>query len=239
MSAAAIETEAVVVRLVDYGEADRIVGLFTRSSGLVSAVARAARRSQRRFGGTLQTGHHLVVELVPGRHGLGRLESARIVDPHLGLTTDLERLTEAALVLKAIREHMPEGEPDESVFDALVEQLAAVSTSGAEPRRLVRFRLGLFDHLGVGPQLDRCVRCGKEAPLDRPGCFDARLGGLVCRSCGGSSFVLSAAALTLARQIRRGEPPDPTPEAATELGRALDALAAVHLARRGSDAEVR
>lgn len=238
-AASAIETEAVVVRLVDYGESDRIVGLYTRSAGLVSAVARAARRSQRRFGGTLQTGHHLVVEIVPGRNGLGRLESARIVDPHLGLTTELARLEEAATVLRAIREHLPENQPDEAVFDALVAQLSAVSTAGPEPTRLVRYRLGLFDHLGVGPELDRCIRCGREAPADRPACFDARLGGIVCRACGGSALVLSSAARGLARSIRRDEPVEANAEAAAELGHALDLLATVHLARRGPAADPR
>lgn len=234
MSASTIETDAVVVRLVDYGEADRIVGLYTRALGLVSVVARAARRSQRRFGGALQTGHHLRVELAPGRSGLGRLDTARILDPHLGLVTDLARLEEAAVALQAIREHLPEGEPDEEVLDALLAELAAASTLGADPGRLQRFRLALFDRLGVGPELERCVRCGREAPAERAACFDARLGGLVCRACGGAAIVLSPETRELARRSRRNEAGSATAEAVDELGRVLDAVATVHLARRGA-----
>ena len=90
-----VPTRALVVRLADYGDTDRIVGLFTRSRGLVSAIAKSARVSTKRFGGALQSGQ--LLDVVFGRSGgaLERLESATIVDAHLGLLTDLAKLDEA------------------------------------------------------------------------------------------------------------------------------------------------
>lgn len=250
----AVEAEALVVRLVDFGESDRIVGLFTRELGLVSAIARGARRSARRFAGALQTGQRIVAELGLASGSLHRLEGARLVDPHLGLLRELPRLDEAALLLRILRDNIPEGEPDAELFERSVAHLSELSEHGADPRRLLGFRLLVLDRLGIGPELESCVRCGRAAPAERPACVDARLGGLVCRACGGAPLVLSAEARRLARSLRDGAPSGPgrsiplgqevtgataaapDPEAAlAELGRALDALGAVHLARRGGD----
>lgn len=237
MGARALErTQALVVRLADSGEADRIVGLYTRAHGLESAIAKSARRSTKRFGGALQTGQRLEVELVRAGSGLPRLESARIVDAHLGLLLDLARLEEASVVLRALRDLVPEGEPDPALFDDAVGHLAALAAEGADPCRLVGFRLRLVDRLGVGPELDRCVRCGRDAG-EKSAYVDARLGGLVCRACGGSGLLLSAPARALAASIRDESDPPAAGEsrdaAVDELVRLLDALVQHHLASRG------
>jgi DNA repair protein RecO (recombination protein O) len=235
---AAIATPAIVVRLVDFGDSDRIVGLFTESLGLVSAVARNARRSRKRFAGALQTGHRLDVELVRGRGSLARLESAQLVDPHLGISKDLGRLEEAASVLRAVRDHMAEGVPDPAIFESLARYLTLLDHEPASAVRLVAFRLSLFDRLGVGPELERCVSCGRQAPPERSAGFAPNAGGLVCRACGGGSLVLSAASRTLARELREGhgaaasETSPGLRESALELGRALDALESYHLSHR-------
>lgn len=233
-SRAAITTQAVVVRLVDFGESDRIVGLFTRAAGLVSAIAKGARRSRKRFAGALQTGHLLEVDLVQGRSGMGRLEAARLIEPHLGLSTDLGRIEEASVALRAIRDHVPSALADEEIFDALTTYLHDLAGGTADLSRSLAFRLCLFDRLGVAPELDRCVVCGRLAPANRPACFDPARGGLVCRACGGASVVLAASTRELARAIREGsraEAPPPR-DAQLALSRALESFAAHHLAYR-------
>jgi len=228
-----VPTRALVVRLADYGDTDRIVGLFTRSRGLVSAIAKSARVSTKRFGGALQSGQ--LLDVVFGRSGgaLERLESATIVDAHLGLLTDLAKLDEAAVVLRALRDHLAEVEPDPELFDRAARHLAELAVSGPDAVRLVAFRLDLFDRLGVGPELDRCVRCGRDAG-ERPAYVDPRQGGLVCRACGGGGHLVSAATRRLARGLRGGGSPLTESADALALSTILDAIAGFHLATRGS-----
>lgn len=234
MSARAqVTTAALVVRLVDFGEADRIVGLLTRTHGLVSAVARGARKSRKRFGGVLQTGHALEVDFVPGASSLARLDAARLIAPHLGIVGDLERLDEASRVIRVVRDSVADSVPDPELFDAVLAHLGALDRGGADSARLAGFRLDLFDRLGVAPELERCVVCAKPAPAERPAYFDPGRGGLVCRGCGGAHMILSTEARSLARKRRAGDSVEGADRAvANELNRALDAFEARHLAHR-------
>jgi len=232
----AVRTTALVVRLADHGEADRIVGLFSRGLGLISAIAKSARRSTKRFGGALQSGQLLDVELVRSTGTLARLESARIVDPHLGLLTDLAKLDEAAMVLRSLRDHLPENEPDPELFDFACLHLEQLAADGPSASRRLFFRLRLFDRLGVGPSLEQCVRCGKAAG-DRAAYVDPRQGGLVCRACGGGGLVVSADARALARALREADefpsgPDEASPADMESLAGILDAIGAIHLGSR-------
>ncbi|MBC8133885.1 MAG: recombination protein O N-terminal domain-containing protein, partial [Deltaproteobacteria bacterium] len=46
-------TTAILLRSIDYGESDRVITMLGRSTGCLGAIARGARKSQRRFGGGL------------------------------------------------------------------------------------------------------------------------------------------------------------------------------------------
>lgn len=193
----ATETLGLLVGRVPYGEADLVVTLYTEALGRVSAMARAARKSQRRFGGALEPIHTLRLRLSERPTSeLFALESAELAQPRLAATANLAALEAAGTWLGWLRRASPSHEPDAEVWartTAVLDALdrPAMSPAGAE-RALAEAGLGLLGALGWGLELTRCVRCARPAPSAAPAGLDATQGGLLCRACGPPEQILSA-----------------------------------------------
>ena len=181
------------MRAVDYGEADRIVTLLTQTHGRVSAVARAARKSKRRFAGSLEGFALISVELVLGKGSLARLVSAQVTHSFPRLLGDLARLDAAGALLRLARDVIPERLPDAAVYEALTESLAALDRPELPARPLqVAAQAYLLAVTGFAPLLSACAICGKTPGEGQPALFDPARGGLICRACGGGPDRVSA-----------------------------------------------
>jgi DNA repair protein RecO (recombination protein O) len=185
-----IETRALVVRRVDYGESDLVITLFTERLGRVSALARGARRSQKRFGGSLEPMHTLSVRL-DERAGaeLHALREARLDRVRTRLSANLERMEAAGRALGWVRRASPPRTPEPQVWSAvedLLDRLDDPSAAPAPRKELAEAGLRLLSAFGWGLDLERCVACGKACPAGQAALIDVERGGLVCRSCGGA-----------------------------------------------------
>jgi len=220
---------ALVLGTVDYGEADRVVSLLSRERGKLSAFARGARASRRRFGGLLEPFTLLAVEVRERRGSeLPALESASAVRGHGAIRSDLARIGCAAYACELARELVRDHEPHVDLFDLLSAYLALLDAVPAEPAALRAFELGALRAAGIGPRLDGCACCGGELGSGRERLrFDPGQGGILCPRC-------SARAGPVGRELGRG--------AARALGRlqagGLEAAPAVRLAP-GEAAEAR
>ncbi len=188
----ALSSEAILLRSVDYGESDRIVHLLTSNSGRLTAIAKGARRSQRRFPGTLDVFNHLSIRgrLRP-RASMAFLEGAKLLDPFLGLRRDAGRYALASFLIEMLDRLSPEGikgEEAEHLFVYARESLGLLET--LRPNATLRLLLELrgFEALGLRPEFGRCVRCGRvpeQRVADRHRVhFHVADGGLVCSACG-------------------------------------------------------
>ncbi|HEY7956695.1 MAG TPA: DNA repair protein RecO [Polyangia bacterium] len=177
-------TPAIVVRTVDYGEADRIVTLFCREAGKLSAIARGARKSTRRFGAGLSlfgTGEAKLTER-PGSE-LATLESFDGARGFPHLTMDMVKVAHGGYACELVRELSPPRQPEPEVFDLLIELLERLDGEPARAESLRLFELRLLDLVGLRPELERCLGCGAVA-LDGNGqAFEGRRGGVVCGAC--------------------------------------------------------
>jgi DNA repair protein RecO (recombination protein O) len=199
-------TDAILLRSVDYGDADRIVTLLTVSLGKVSAIAKAARKSQRRFAGALEPYAIVRASIAPGRGEVGRLAEAHVVRAHPRILGSLDAMTRAGAALELVREIVPPREPDERMFRCVVEMLEALDAPGAAATGeeiVLAFVVRVMALAGFGASFDACGRCGKRAAAGQAGLFDARRGAVVCRACGGAAHHLSGLARTsLAAAVR-------------------------------------
>ncbi len=189
-----------VLRTVDTGEADRVVTLLTRERGKVSAFARAARASRRRFGGALEPFTLVAAEVRerPGAELLG-LDSVSPLRAYGGIRGDLARIACAAYAVELARELVRDHEPHEELFELLGTYLAALDAAPARPAGLRAFELVALRAAGLAPRLDACARCGgplvpglpspREAGLGRgiaevpPIRLDPGHGGALCAGC--------------------------------------------------------
>jgi len=190
-------TRALLLRKVEHGEADLVLAFFTEELGRISALARGARRSRKRFGGALEPLHTLRLDLdEPGTGELHHLREATIDRPRLTLTGDLSRMDAAGRALSWVRSASPPRVREPAVWDALGTLLDRLDDpAGDEPRALLATQgFRLLAAFGWALELERCVRCGRACAPGRAAMVDAVRGGLVCRACGGAALRISGAA---------------------------------------------
>jgi DNA repair protein RecO (recombination protein O) len=182
-----VKTEAVVLRSFRYGEADRILHLYTSDRGRVSAIAKGVRRVRSRFGGRLEPFFRLGIELHEGRGELLTVTGAHTIDGHAGLRGDARALDAAARACDAVGRLFETAEPHPSVFHLLCrmlslldEQAACAGASSAGWAAALAFRLKLLLAAGLSPRLGACVSCGEQEHLVG---FSGPAGGVVCDAC--------------------------------------------------------
>jgi DNA repair protein RecO (recombination protein O) len=180
----ALSTPAIVLRAVNYGEADRIVTLFGRDTGRVSALARSARKSQRRFAGGLGLG---AVGLAALRERNGAeiltLESFQASSgDHISLGADVARLAHAAYAAELVTKLCAPRQAEPAVYDWLLTMLDRLARGAASAERLRVFEMGLLAALGFQPVVDHCALCG-TTDADVPFRWDPDRGGAICTAC--------------------------------------------------------
>lgn len=202
-----LSTPAIVLRTINYGESDRVVTLIGRKTGRLSALARGARKSQKRFGGGL--GLCSIGEAgLRERSGaeLLTLESFDLQQSYASFSTDLARMAHAAYVAELVSKLCAPRQAEAEVYDWLRAFLGALDQQGASAERLRVFELGLLGRLGFGPMLDSCAVCGGERfpvglPVEEVAFrWDPDRGGAICGACGSRGRPIRAVVrLALAR----------------------------------------
>jgi DNA repair protein RecO (recombination protein O) len=185
-----VKTEAIVLRSLRYGEADRILHLYTPQRGRVSAIAKGVRRARSRFGGRLEPFFRLQLDLHEGRGELLTVTGAQTVEGYPRLRSDARALDAAARACDAVGRLFETGEPHPNVFNLLCRRLSLLDTgAGAASGRsdALAFRLKLMLAAGLAPQLGACAGCGEREHLVG---FSGAAGGVVCGACEASSFLL-------------------------------------------------
>jgi DNA repair protein RecO (recombination protein O) len=188
-----LKTEGVVVRSLRYGEADRILHLYTPRRGKIGAIAKGVRRARSRFGGRLEPFFRLNLVLHEGRSDLLTVTAAETVEGHPRLREDATALDTAARACDAVGRLFETSEPHPEVYNLLCNELALLD---ADPRRAghanqLAFRLKLLLAAGLAPQLAACASCGESEHLSG---FSGAAGGVVCPACEAGSFALSQGA---------------------------------------------
>lgn len=174
--------DAVVLRRSDFGEADRIVTLYTREVGKLRAVAKGVRRTTSRLGGHLELFTRSRALLAKGRD-LDIVTQAETIQSYIGLRDDLWRAAFACYVAELVDRFTLDRSPDPVVYDLLVTTLGRIAESQS-PELAVRFyEVQLLGFLGYRPQLHRCVRC-EELLGPTANFFSAPAGGVLCLACG-------------------------------------------------------
>ncbi len=199
-----LRVEAVVLRHSDWGEADRLLGLFTREQGKLRAVAKGARRVRSRKAGHLEPFTRVALMLARGRD-LWIVTQADTVDAYLPLREDLERIAHASYVVELLDRFTYEEGANRPLYQLLIETLARLCEQEDVFMAIRYYEIRLLDLLGFRPQLVNCVRCGKLIqPQDQY--FSALLGGALCPNCGPqepTARPVSMAALKYLRHLQR------------------------------------
>jgi DNA repair protein RecO (recombination protein O) len=204
-----IASDALLLRRVEYGESDLVLTLLTEKLGKVSALARGARKSTKRFSGALEPMHTLRIELEerPGAE-LATLVETKLQTPREKILRSLAAMEAGGKALSWARRASPPRTPEAGVYavlTSLLDRLCEVTGAEATALALAEAGLAMLSELGWGIDLERCVRCGRQAAPEQSASVDAVRGGLICRSCGGARLRISAAARARLQRAAAGE----------------------------------
>jgi DNA repair protein RecO (recombination protein O) len=198
-------TEAIVLTRFDYGEADRILTLITPGGGKIKAIAKGIRRQKSRIGGSLEPFAELRVALAQGRT-FEVVTQVSVIHPWLNLRDDLVSFGTASYIAELADGTLEERHAAESVY-LLLKRAYEILDAGMAPGRVARwFEMHLADELGVRPEVDRCVECGRLLEADERYRWMPPLGGVLCERCPGPPFErtgLSLEALKLLKAYQR------------------------------------
>ncbi|MEA2170510.1 MAG: repair protein RecO [Solirubrobacteraceae bacterium] len=188
-----VKTEAIVLRSMRYGEADRILHLYTPRRGRVSAIAKGVRKSRSRFGGRLEPFFRSDMVLHEGRSEMLTVTSVSTVAHYARLREAAAPLDVAARCCDAVGRLFATDDPHPGVYHLLTNELALLDADPAfaTASNGVAFRLKLLLAAGIAPQLSACASCGENEELVG---FSGAAGGVVCGACEAGSFRMDGAA---------------------------------------------
>jgi DNA repair protein RecO (recombination protein O) len=201
------KTEAIVLRSMDLGEADRVLTVLTPRLGKLRVIAKGIRRPRSRLGGGLEPFSDVHLVLAVGRT-FDVVTQAALEDPHLGLRDDLHS-TAAAWYVVELADRFCEGTAEShQAFELLAQALAALDAAPEDVSREIVarwFELHLLEAMGFRPELGQCLDCGIEIEPDG-NAYSPVAGGVVGPECSHGALgmrPISAAALKVMRHLQR------------------------------------
>ncbi len=172
-------TEALVLGVRNWGEADRIVTLFTKERGMVKAAAYGSRRPRSRMASVMQMFHHVEVQLLEGQR-LDSVKQCSLLHRYRKLEEDYVAMAYGSFVAEILQEFLPEGAPDPVVFDLLLDIFPAFETRNPRIAALAA-AWQILACSGFQLRLGSCVHCGRE--ITENAYLSVQEGGTLCSDC--------------------------------------------------------
>lgn len=199
-------TEALVLKAYDYGEADRILTLYTAHSGKLRVVAKGVRRTKSRMAGHLDLFTRSSLLVARGRQ-LDIVTQAETVETFRGMREDLLRVSYAHYVSELLDNFSAEGLANYPLYAAAVTAFRRLSGTGNLDTAVRAFEIQLLGLTGYRPQLHRCLVCD-TAITPGENHFSASMGGVLCPTCAPSDRAaprITVAALKMLRNLQTNE----------------------------------
>jgi len=244
-------TEAIVLRRSDFGEADRLLTVFTPERGKLRLVAKGARKPSSRKSGHVELFSHTQLLVAVGRE-LDIVTQAETLEPFVALRGNLLRTTYAYYVAELVDAFMPDQDENRPLFDLLRDALGWLCAAGEKGDETADqdlaaalalatryYELHLLGLAGYQPQLFFCGRCKKrlEPELNY---MSAGEGGVLCHRCGYNqvgTLELSVNALKVLRFLQTRDWQACrllrlSPESQSEIERVMGDYITYHLERK-------
>lgn len=193
--------EGIVIRKRDFGEADKILTIYTRERGRITAFAPGARKVTSRKTSATELFTHGVYFLSEGKK-MDVINEWEILNTFYQLRDDLNKAALSFYLAELLGSFLVDGQPNYPVYRLFLESLSLLSRAKYYPELWVRaFEMKALAHLGFGPELFQCAHCTK--PLSAEKYFQVELGGVVCQDCFGDGLLLTEEQLLFIRNLAR------------------------------------
>ncbi|MFD1038512.1 DNA repair protein RecO [Virgibacillus byunsanensis] len=171
--------DGIVIKTQDYGETHKIVTLFTKKLGKISAIARGAKKPKSRMAAVTQPfiyGEFFIYV----NTGLSTIQQGEMINSFRFIREDIIKTAYAAYITELTDKLFDTHAPDAYIYDQLFQTLTWIAEKEDAEIPLMMYELKLFKKGGFAPVVDHCVNCGNK---DSPFVFSVSEGGLLCNSC--------------------------------------------------------
>ena len=169
------------MRRVDFGEADRLLTLYSREYGKIKGIAKGARKPQSRKTGHVELFMRSRFFLAKGRN-LDIITQAEMIESYVALRSDLIRTTYASYVVELLDRFTVEEDKHSGIYDLLVNALGWFAAAEYLLLAARYYELRLLSLTGFQPRFFQCVSCD-EAIIEQDQSFSPELGGFLCPDC--------------------------------------------------------
>jgi DNA repair protein RecO (recombination protein O) len=178
-------SEAIVMRVKEFGESDLLISFFTRDRGQVRGVAKGGRRSCKRFVNCLDLFTLVKLEYGLSREGaLPLLQSGRLIDGYPNLRGNFSAISIASFMVEITEILYPQGVVEERAFHLLKEAFAGLSGGVKTPVMALLFEGKSLALSGFGIDTEKCCHCGRSYKGEGRAVFVPKKGGISCLQCG-------------------------------------------------------
>lgn len=195
-----IKVEAVIIAHRDFGEADRLLRLFSLEHGKLTAIAKGSRKIRSRKAAHIEPFTYASLVLARGK-SFWIVTQADTKAGYAGIRADLMRTAKAAYILELADQLSADDQPDASVFHLITDTLQRLDSAEDAFNAVLNFEVRMLDYSGFRPDFFHCVRCHKDV-LPEDQFFSAQQGGAVCPACAGQGGGLVPVAQDTLRHLR-------------------------------------
>ncbi len=190
--------EGIIIRTLDYGESARILTIYSKELGKVSVMARGVRKQQSKFAGAAQLFNHGYFLFHIGS-GMGTLQQAEVINGFRHIREDIFRTSYVTYMAELLDRAIEEKQASSSLY-ALFLGLLNYIDEGYDEEVLVNiFEVKMLSHLGITPELNRCVNCGAT---EGHFAFSIQEGGLICHHCVSEDRYVMPVSVTVIKLLR-------------------------------------
>jgi DNA repair protein RecO (recombination protein O) len=190
-------SKGIVLSSEDFGEADKYIQFFTREWGMITVLAKSARKSKRRYVGGLDIFCHDEIFLRGDPRERPYLVELSVLNSFTGIRDSLERMMAGGKIVQWVRKLADVAQPMPLIYSLLGQTLALIEkTDSAERLEVLAllFKIKLLAQIGLKPRFDQCVKCEtKDESISYS--FDLESGGVLCEGCASRHNQLEYAAL--------------------------------------------
>ena len=176
------KTEGIVLKSMEYEEADKIVTIFTKDYGKVTAIAKGVRKTKSKFGSSLEILTHSIFLIYKGRN-IDIVSQTEILESFFSTSKEVMKFAFAANCVEVVNKLTEEREINIGLFNLLKEVLHYLRESNDPKLLTLSFKWQTMSILGYRPSLDHCCRCNKRVEEQKDMHFNIKEGGLVCNNC--------------------------------------------------------
>ncbi|MBQ6840612.1 MAG: DNA repair protein RecO [Bacilli bacterium] len=190
-----IEVKGFILKETPYGESSKIINVLTKDKGLIGIMCKGAKSMKSKLRSCTQAFTYGVFNLYYKEDKLSTLVSVDVIDPLKNIRQDLTKISYVTYLSELTSQVIKESGPN-NIYDNFINTILKIE-EGLDPIILTNIlELKYLPLLGVGLNLDGCIRCGNKTSIVT---IDASYGGLICKDCFQNELIVDKKVIQLIR----------------------------------------